>query len=57
MDARLVLAEVNPEHTGAVVVGESEIGFAIAIDVEEGATLSVKAVGDLLHVRYLEAIS
>ncbi len=47
VDAWLVGAEVDPDDTGTVVVGEGEVGFAIAVDVCEGATLGVVAVGDL----------
>jgi len=48
VDAGLVLAEVDPENAGPVVVGECDIGLAVAVDVGEGSALSVIAVGDLL---------
>src|SRR6201996_6356235 len=47
MDTRLVLAEIDPQDTVAVVVCESEVGLAVAIDVREGTALRVIAVGNL----------
>ena len=48
VDARFVGAEVDPDNAGTVVVSKGEVRLAIAVDVGEGATLSVVAVGDLL---------
>jgi hypothetical protein len=50
VDTRLVLAEVDPQDAGAVVMSESDIRLAIAVDVCEGAPLRVEAVGDLLRL-------
>ena len=45
---RLVLAEVNPEHTGAIVVRQGNIRLAVPIDVGKGAAFGVEAVRDPL---------
>jgi hypothetical protein len=50
VDARLVLAEVDPDDTGAVVVGEGEVGLAVSIDIEECSALGVVTVSDLFRL-------
>src|SRR5882757_3167613 len=50
VNTRLVFAEVDPQDTSAVVMSESNIRLAVAIDVGEGSALRVVAVGDLLRL-------
>ena len=50
VDPRLVLAEVNPEDTGAVVMRQRQIWLAVAIDIGEGATFGIVTVGDLFRL-------
>src|SRR5882757_7091544 len=45
---RLVFTKIDPENTCSVVVGESEIRLAVAVDISEGAALGIVAVSDFL---------
>ena len=42
----LLAGEVDPQNAGVVVVGEDEVGLAVAVDVGHPAALSIVAVGD-----------
>ena len=46
MDAGLGAGEVDPEDAGVVVVGEGDVGFAVAVDVGHDAAFGVVTVGD-----------